>query len=250
MGRRYPATDVREAIRIAESFRAQGAYDWFRGQRADWPLKSSFARLRSHEEDSALERAERFIAWAQETPGLEELVKDVDATCAVGQHYGIATNYIDFTTSPEVAGFFATDNPSGRTASGNGCILCLNTSDLKAFWKRLPADWPAPEFIEVKVPSLWRLAAQDGWFLFCGAENFEDIYDLDRIIFPHSEIDSILPRERVYPTSKSGLEVLLDQFFMGERLAAGTQRVDQMPWKRIRFKSPGDWNPELATVEV
>lgn len=110
----YRARDVREAVRIAEGLRDKGRYDWFRGQREDWPLKSSFARLAGEQEDKALEQAERFINWAQATPGLEALVQDVDATCAVGQHYGIPTNYIDFTTNPEVAGFFAADNPFDR----------------------------------------------------------------------------------------------------------------------------------------
>jgi len=121
----YRARDVVDAIRIANEFREKGTYDWFRGQREDWPLKSSFARLNGGQEQVALEQAERFIGWAQETPGLGALVQDVDATCAVAQHYGIPTNYIDFTVSPEVAGFFAADNPFNRPVERQSSIFCL-----------------------------------------------------------------------------------------------------------------------------
>ena len=250
MARRYQARNVREAIQIARRLCDEGAYDWFRGQREDWPLKSSFARLSGEQEEQALAQAERFISWAQATPGLETLVGDVDATCAVGQHYGVPTNYIDFTVSPEVAGFFATDNPSGRPVTRPSCIFCLNTADLKQFWRHMPPNWPSPEFIEIQVPNLWRLEAQEGRFLFCGAENFEEIYDLDKIVFPYTACSDIVPREKIYPTQKSALEILLDHFFMNERRAVGDQIVRKMPWKRIRFEDTGGWNPELTTSEV
>ncbi len=237
---------------MARKFRDQGQYDWFRGQLEDWPLKSSFARLSTAQKDDAMAQVERFISWAKATPGLGTLGQDVDvdATCGVAQHYGIPTNYIDFTTSPEVAGFFAADNPSGRRVDRESCIICLNTADAKTFWKGLPSDWPSPEFIEIQVPNLWRLEAQEGRFLFCPAENFEDVYNLDRIVFPYTGASNIVPREKIYPLQKSALEILLDQFFMNERRLAGTQIVRKMPFMRLRFEDTGGWNPELVATEV
>ena len=70
-------------------------------------------------------------------------MQDVDAICAVAQHYGIPTNCIDFTTSAEVAGFFAADNANARPLSDESCILCLNTRDLKRFWRNMPPKGPS-----------------------------------------------------------------------------------------------------------
>lgn len=237
-----------DAIRVASSLKEQGAYDWFRGQFQNWPLRSSFVRLGKGREEKqrALERARRFIGWAKSTSGLETLVKDVDATSAVAQHYGIPTNYIDFTTSPEIAGFFAADNPHGHPATGESCILCLNTGDLKRFWANMPPDYPTPEFIEVRVPNLWRLEAQRGRFLFCAYDNFEHIYDLDRIVFPYTGPVGSVRRDRIYPQEKSALEILLDQFFMNERLIAGTAAVRTLPWaQEFAMEDRGGWDSDL-----
>jgi len=247
MAQWHRARDVQDAIRLASALKNQGSYDWFRGQLQNWPLRSSFVRLGKEQEQEGLERAKRFIGWAKSTPGLEALVQDVDATCAVAQHYGIPTNYIDFTTSVEVAGFFAADNPHDHPLSGECCILCLNTSDLKRFWQHMPPEYPAPEFIEVQVPNLWRLEAQEGRFLFCAYDKFENFYDLDRILFPYTGPLDNIPRRRIYPEEKSALEILLDQFFMNERLITGTKAVRTLPWASVHeIKDQGGWSPELV----
>ncbi|MBI4903378.1 MAG: FRG domain-containing protein [Acidobacteria bacterium] len=232
---------------MAADLKRQGKYDWFRGQVQNWPLKSSFVRIGKNGEQEALERAKRFINWAKSTPGLEALVKNVDATCAVAQHYGIPTNYVDFTTSPDIAGFFAADNPNDRPLNGDSCILCLNTSDLKEFWRHLPSEYPPPEFIEVEVPNLWRLEAQEGRFLFCAYDKFENFYDLDRILFPYTGPVKTVSRQRIYPQEKSALEILLDQFFMNERLLAGTPVVQSLPWARkMTIEDQGGWSREFV----
>jgi hypothetical protein len=84
---------------------------------------------------------------------------------------------------------------------------------------------PPPEFLELDVPNLWRLEAQFGVFLFCPYNHFERIYDLDKIIFPYTGTVSSPTHDDVYPKRKSSLEILLDQFFMNEKLIKGTNWI-------------------------
>jgi len=52
---------------------------------------------------------EKFLGWTKATEGLEALASNDDAAIAVAQHYGFATHFIDFTTEPSVAGYFASE---------------------------------------------------------------------------------------------------------------------------------------------
>jgi hypothetical protein len=213
-----------EALEIAERLRRQGEYDWFRGQRRNWPLKSSFVRLEEKERNEALEKQGRFEQWVNSTRGLEDLAHHPDMVIAVAQHYGLPTSFIDFTTEPKIAAFFATD---GRNKSGSteGVIMCLNTQDLLEFWENMPERYDAPECLRLSVENLWRLEAQNGVFLFCPYGDFEEIYDLDRIVFPHTGELPTVSHEMIYPSRKSELEILLDQFFMNEQLITGTRNA-------------------------
>lgn len=212
-----------EAIELAEQRKREGTHDWFRGQGKNWPLVSSYMRLPSAGQDEAKQRMGRFQAWARATPGLEELAKDADMALAVAQHHGLATPFVDFTTEPSVAGFFAADGGH----DGEGVVLCLNTGEMLEFWERMPKEYPLPECLGLRVKNLWRLEAQHGKFLFCPYDKFERLYDLDRIVFPHGEASAI-PRSRIYPPRQSPLEVLLQQFFMKEELLRGTKAIREM----------------------
>src|SRR4051812_30884562 len=105
----FRAQSASEALEIAEQLRRRGEHDWFRGQRRDWPLKSSLVRLGETERDEALAKLARFEHWVKSTRGLEDLAHNADMAIAVAQHYGLPTNFIDFTTEPKIAAFFATD---------------------------------------------------------------------------------------------------------------------------------------------
>ncbi|WP_152900854.1 FRG domain-containing protein, partial [Pseudomonas aeruginosa] len=81
----------------------------------------------------------RFLGWTQAHPALKYLAapEHVDALLAVLQHYGFPTTYIDFTTEPAVAGFFASDTKVQPEGPGNSVIYCLNTDDLTEFYECL-----------------------------------------------------------------------------------------------------------------
>ena len=246
----YRANDVSDAIQYAASLRKGGSHNWFRGQLEDFPIRSSFTRLDEAERETALEKIARFEHWVKSTRGTEAIAHDVNSFAAVAQHYGLPTNYVDFTTNPEIAAFFAADNPNNRVVTRNSCIICLDTNDLKDFWNAMPPKYPAPEFIRVEVPNLWRLESQEGCFLFCPYGNFENIYDLDRIVFAYKGPLTSIPRTKIYPLRKSSLEILLDQFFMNERLIKGTREMHELPAFRemahITVPAHGGWDPEFC----
>jgi hypothetical protein len=220
----YEAADVNEAVAMAERFKAAGKYDWFRGQLRDWPPRSTVCRKNSEgktgDEDLNMVLVE-FAYWAAHTDGLESLVDRRDEIIAVAQHYGLPTTFIDFTTEPGVAGFFACDgkNPS---QDGLSCIYCLETADLMSVWEfyrpvleEQTGGKAAIELIRLTVPNLWRLEAQAGTFLHCSG-NWDEIYKMDRIVFPYTGYPTYPPRSEIYPERQSALEILLDGYFARE----------------------------------
>jgi hypothetical protein len=130
-----------------------------------------------------------------------------------------------------MAGFFACDLDD-LVPGEPSCIVCLNTADLVDFWHNMPAKWRPPECLRIDVSNLWRLQAKKGVFLFCPYTNIEEIYDFDRIIFPASVQATQTMRDRVYPVRKSQLEILLDQYFMNERLIENSRNIADT-WKLI-----------------
>ena len=230
------ARNALEATALADALRQSGKYDWFRGQKNNWPLRSSYARLDkgkqtgANPENETNEKLKRFHSWICSTPGLEDIRSHRDAIWAVAQHYGLPTNYIDFTIEPRIATFFATD---AKTDTEDACILCLSRADLKDFWSRMPSKYPPPEFIDLDVSNLWRLQAQKGRFLFCPYSDFENIYDLDRILFRHDGSFPLVTRGEMYPSRKSQLEILLDQYFDNERRIVTNKAFASMPFNWV-----------------
>jgi len=55
--------------------------------------------------------------------------------------------------------------------------------------------------------------------------NIEALYPFDKIIFPHKEFSSNICERDVYPEDKSGLEMLLDNYFAAERIYEGQKRL-------------------------
>ncbi len=270
----YQAKNVSSAVEMAEEMKRQGTHEWFRGQTHNWTLQSSLNRNRSKFEKS-VERIKAFIGWVSITPGLEHLATDVDSTIAVAQHYGFPTHFIDFTTEPYVAGYFASENVSAtdpqdfdfesekrrffssEPASDKvGCILCLNREDLLRTWKSVAAVRPVakasePEFLVTAVPDLWRLEAQHGVFFYCPIERFEQVvYDFDRIIFPHSGQIAWPAKDLIYPERKSSLEILLDQYFLLEQIHEFNEYqketgFDKLMKEKVHFSSK---RPSMAPV--
>ena len=252
---RMLAGSLAEAVELASSLKSRGAFDWFRGQPYDWrPLRTTGGRQSAEGRGVAMQRLQRFQDWATNLPELSGLADgDEEAVAhsvfAIAQHYGIPTPFLDFTADPAIAGFFAAQ--SGRVAAEQkfGCIICLNSADLREFWTGLSAakpEWPEPRLVKVGIPELWRIHAQSGAFLFLPYDDFEKIYDFDRIYFPANGdmslpiYHAVLPKyEDVYPRQQSDLEIQLDRFFMLEKMGEGDAALAASPdFTRVAFSGP------------
>lgn len=208
---RYDAPDLASAVALAEEFKATGYYKFFRGQRdARWQIVSSFVRLTPEQREQAIADFAEFFAFARDAPDLLPYLQDDDALIATAQHHGLAaTNFIDFTHSPEVAGWFASD---GAVIGDEGAIFLVDDEAEKGF----AIAGGKLRFVAPDVPNLWRLEAQQGFFLEAPGP-FDHIWPLDRIIFPHSDASSPIPREQIYPVKKSALEQAIDQYELRRR---------------------------------
>ncbi|MFN8242929.1 MAG: FRG domain-containing protein [Ferruginibacter sp.] len=215
----YQAANVEAAVEMAIRFKEEGRYDWFRGQVAEWPPHSSLWRRQGDDEKFAEAdfRFRYFMDWIAKIPELAYLLKEenTDQREAIMQHYGIPTDYIDFTTDPGVAGFFAADCAE-PPVTGNACIYCVDSAELLKEFTILKEAVPERASCQIRkviidVSNLWRLQAQRGVFLYANY-NWDIDFDLDRIIFPYSGYPSYPTKEEIYPSEKSQLELLLDQF--------------------------------------
>lgn len=228
------AKNVEDAVNIALDLRGRGEYDWFRGQVQCWDPASSLER-RLREKKLSLpdyeNRLSRIVEWLGKVPDLAYLTEEdnVNDLYAVLQHYGWPTPYIDFTTDPGVAGFFAADVSSPPKDQIQSVIYCLNTKDIVDFYGGHAEFLPGMqvETITVDVANLWRLKAQGGHFIYTNHPWYK-IYDMDRIVFPWTGIPAYPRREDVYPLHKSPLEQRLDEYFLIERAQDSTKNLRKL----------------------
>ncbi len=236
MPKTMTVANVQDAVELAQKLKAKGQYDWFRGQVRDWPPVSSMLRVNRDGDEAAVERMlTRYVLfgnWLKENTTLSYLLEaeHTHHFFAIAQHFGIPTHYIDFTTDPAVAGFFAADTKSPPT-EGTSCIYCLDTKELLSIAKSLKAieerAATSIETIEVDVTNLWRLQAQQGVFVFSDY-NWDIDFPMDRIVFPYTGYPSYPSLEHIYPKDKSGLELLLDQYFDVESKTFGHWHMRDM----------------------
>jgi hypothetical protein len=183
--------------------------------------------------EMVLERFGRFVQWAETVDAMQGYFASPDSLWAIAQHYGLQTNFIDFSSDPRVAAFFACDNKAVSTEGQSATIICLNSEDFLRFWKDVgPAvlkgleERSYPHLIRIDVDNLWRLQKQKGCFLWNPVRGIERFYDFDRIVFPCVNDDAALPkREEIYPVHQSELEKLLTQFFMNEQMREGNKVI-------------------------
>ena len=181
-----------------------------------------------------------FLNWlkgCRELEGLNDFSDEnnVHALFAILQHYGVPTHYIDFSTDPGVAGFFAADTKEPAEGA-TSCIYCLNTADLMDVWSlmRDVREGAQLELVTIDVSNLWRLEAQKGTFLFADW-NWEIDYPMDRILFPHTGYPPYPTREVIYPSNKSPLEAVLDRYFEVEK-STFANRMLQEQFAKLQAK--------------
>ena len=217
----YPehfSKNASSAIKLAKQLKQSGEYDFFRGQRNTYEIQPSISR-RGVDRTAATRKLNEFAHWVHNTPELGSLHENDNAILAVAQHYGLKTQLLDFSHSPEVAGFFATH---GGVNGETGTIICINKKKFQKSWDDLnnrcykDKGIFLAEIIEIDVKNLWRLQAQEGLFLKCHVTSMllEMFSCFLHIYFPQKNGDTMLNEEKIYPKTKSHLEVLLDQYFL------------------------------------
>lgn len=231
----YPehyADSVWSAIKLAEELKESGDFDLFRGQRHTFDIQPSVLRAGA-DVDTAENQLRGFDSWVHGTPDLNSLHGNLNACLAVAQHYGLKTPLLDFSRSPRIAGFFATD---GGMDGDTGTIICLNKKRFVESWSDINKRYyegegrVLTEIIDIDVRNLWRLQAQEGVFLRCHvAPLFLEMFSFFlHIYFPQKSGTKVIERENIYPTAKSHLEVLLDQYFLIDTYPERSRKIQEV----------------------
>lgn len=224
--------NLAEAIALANHFKKNGKANLFRGQAQNWRVVSTLARIVSMEDAEVEEKTERFFQYCSNNKELQKYVENIDWFFAVAQHYGLPTPYIDFSSSVEIATYFATNSKANIV--GEDCVIvCLDedeftklvgySSEYFTDRKGLP-----PYIVHPNVENLWRLQAQQGSFLYSPILEIENfLFDFDRIVFPFKESYNEIQEFDIYPKRKSELEILIDRFFDYEFRRKGMQNIEE-----------------------
>jgi len=201
---------VEEAVALACRFKAGGRYRYFRGQRdATWPVTSSFARQNPADRVRARDEIGAFAGWVSGAGRLVPYLTTDDKIIAAAQHHQIThTTFIDFSTDPVVAGWFATD---GGVKGEEGAIYLVDPDEIGGIFEAISRSGPVLRFITPDVPNLWRLQAQSGVFLEAQC-NIAHIWPLDRIVFPQTGAMPQVDRRRIYPDRRSHLEQMIEDY--------------------------------------
>ena len=246
--------DVHSAIALAQSLRESGEYDLFRGQRKTYDIQPSINRPNT-DQQAASDRLNRFAGWVHQLPDLCSLHHNGNALLAVAQHYGIATPLLDFSYSPLISGFFASD---GGEVGDTGTIICLNRERFVESWSDInqrhceSEGFNLTEIIEIDVNNLWRLQAQQGAFLRCHVDPtlLEMFSFFLHIYFPQSQGNEVLKKEHVYPSERSHIEVLLDQYFLIETYPDRERKMEELLGPTIATITEGSIKSEIVTYFV
>jgi len=256
----YPehrAKSLDSALKLAQYLKKSGRYDLFRGQNHTFPLCPSIARRPEMiEANQAL--LNRFASWVHAHDSLSSLHNNQDAIMAVAQHYGIPTPFLDFTTNPDVAAFFASNIDERPRPKQTACILCLNRATFERSWEDLNSRYRADSgqdlvrIVEIDVQNLWRLHAQSGLFIDMrvDANLFEMFSHMLHIYFPLPSHHDARLNDKYYPKNKSHVELLLDQHFLIETYDDRAVRLKAIFDLVIKVGNPQSLGDERAFKEA
>jgi hypothetical protein len=181
------ASTVIDFLKLVEK-KAPSEKAFFRGQERSWTLRPTIDRLRKPigngeypipDDRALLERFKR-LSWPH-VPKIPEPDDDW-AWLALGQHHGLPTRLIDWSTSPLVALWFATsmanpDNHEVQTGDQGPCVWILDISP--ELWTSRTDDPFAMNGLRVFEPPVVtpRLQAQRGVFTISGMKNYRGTYE-------------------------------------------------------------------------
>ena len=235
---------------------------YYRGQNHNWPIKSTLSR--ENYSDDEIERTKSFV---NRIKSITSLSKMSDGECvAIAQHYGYKTDLIDFTTSIDVAAFFATDGISKHPGYKHGYIWRISSSDIdimkliaegvielnaecKLYTEneekeltRMKNEKFGP-FIPYEIPELSRMNNQKGVFLWDLHEIFTECFLKNRsadFIFEHDGTvysNDWLSKNIIYPEPNE-LEHQIMCFKSGEAKDAFFKIKDEWIQNTITLETP------------
>lgn len=236
------ASSMIEALEMCKTAKQENPGILFRGQASLHPITSTLGRVFLAENDEELtksiDRKDRFFSFLSNHPELKKYSLDVHQFYAIAQHYGLKTNYIDFSENPEVSIWFATN--SSRLKKGDLCMIAYfdeaEFHKLTEFFQEVKSLSREvneyPEVVKIDVDNLWRLQSQEGVFVYSPVVNFDETYVscITKIVFPYESPYNAIKEETIYPKEKSRLEILIDQFFFLEEKKESIER-----WKEIEM---------------
>jgi hypothetical protein len=236
----FDVDSLEDTLDLAERLKAQGLYRYFRGHRnANWFVESTFARLVDEESrERAREDLASFYTWVKSAPDVLPYLTHDDQIIATAQHHQIApTPFIDFTTAPQVAAWFAA---KGGVPGESGCILLVDPDPLLPIFRAINKSFDANvRFLEPDVSNLWRLQAQCGLFLEAQMR-LDPLYPFDRIVFPQTGAALPVDERLIYPDRQSQLE---QQILLYRKLRVRRDAVR-------RLLDPVDDKPSPPHIEI
>jgi hypothetical protein len=238
-------SSLEEALNLANKWLRKGRFDLFRGQGRNWNLLASIHRGKNQKQyELDFERLKLLYSFMKSNAVLKEYIHNIDHFSAIAQHYGLNTNFIDFTTDPRIAAFFATHSSANRVDE-LACIICVQRKHFtevidfaKPVIDRYLVNGHRPEFLSLDVKNLWRLQAQKGHFLYTPFAGIETIYRFHRILFPYSRPLEELKADDIYPGEKSVLETHLDHFFSAEHQSNNMKQIIDLFGEKIVHRLP------------
>jgi len=183
-----------------------------------------------------------FLSWCQGVTRLRQHASDSVALRAIAQHYGIPTTLVDVTSSVEVAIFFASHGkaPDG---SEHAVVYAWRSKELASV-ARLAMRRPV-------IESLWRLAAQSGFFLdLSGADDLENTpAESFEILCPRDALTCKLSPVDIYPIRKSELECVLDAYFHGRKAKQSYDGFEVLGKRKFRSYAMAFESSRLAVSD-
>jgi len=235
----WRVNSLQEALEFCETFSLVSRRLVFRGQKdATWELKAGLFRGHAGEKevDDRFNKTQTFINWCQQNSRLPQYSDE--QIYQIAQHYGMFTDLLDFTTSPEVAAFFALGAPRYDVDGyrGRAAIFLADADDLEKL--STIADDPsfasmAQRYVEVlqeyfdvyqdnHIPGLSRLVAQDGVFVRDAGGSFEPLTDGHISYFPlgFEKVvgHSMLLKKVSFTPARGDVELLSSRGFRYDRI--------------------------------
>jgi hypothetical protein len=241
---------------IKKEIKKEKAKYYFRGQVNPWRLTSSIGR--SHDIEKDKRETYYFIDWLKENRYVNMEGRDVDLNelMAVAQHYGYATDFIDFTTDLDVAAYFATDFESMDNLPENacGCMWCVSEDEITCMQEifkglvengtitdenviRIFKENPKSPFFEYDFKGLSRVKNQKGLFLWDYKGIFTQVYfGGPDVMFEHTSPRAYctgkINRDFIYP-KPNALEREIERYGYEKR---ARQNHESEEFKQIEAK--------------